>query len=290
MILSKKTLEKLRDLINEGTEYRSGPKLVQFFNELGSRDSYQKGFPSRWVYTDEKLNELNGSPEIDKCIKRVFAPIDFIGRITELDSLIVEFNQYLAFDKWQVVRDEAEITFRRQEKVAVDSSRSSEITEDQFLKLEFQGFDVSSLNLDEAVTNVLNARIDEIRKALSAGCSLSVIFLCGSALEGILLGIALKRPQEFNQSPTSPKNVEGKVKVFQDWTLSNLIDVSYSLGILREDIKKFGHSLRDFRNYIHPYAQVASRFDPDIHTAKICWQVLKAAIFQLQTKKAKANA
>jgi hypothetical protein len=45
MILSKKALEKLRDLINEETEYRSGPKLVQFFNKLGFTDSYGQGFP-----------------------------------------------------------------------------------------------------------------------------------------------------------------------------------------------------------------------------------------------------
>lgn len=31
MILQDKSLEKLRLLINEETEYRSGPKLVKFF-------------------------------------------------------------------------------------------------------------------------------------------------------------------------------------------------------------------------------------------------------------------
>lgn len=35
MIISQKTLEKLRDLINEETERRSGPKLVNFFNKYG---------------------------------------------------------------------------------------------------------------------------------------------------------------------------------------------------------------------------------------------------------------
>lgn len=58
MILSEKTLEKLRVLINEDTEYRSGPKLVQFFNDLGFQDIYGQGFPSRWMYTDEKLNVI----------------------------------------------------------------------------------------------------------------------------------------------------------------------------------------------------------------------------------------
>ena len=49
MILQPKSLEKLRLLINEETEYRSGPKLVDFFNDLGFKDTcdYSLGFPSR---------------------------------------------------------------------------------------------------------------------------------------------------------------------------------------------------------------------------------------------------
>ena len=43
MKLQQKTLEKLRNLINEETEYRSGPKLVDFFNDLGANDTYNRG-------------------------------------------------------------------------------------------------------------------------------------------------------------------------------------------------------------------------------------------------------
>ena len=99
MILNGKTLEKLRELINEETEYRSGPQLVKFFNSLGFFDSYDQGFPSRWKYTDEKLSLINGSPELDECIKDVFSPANFIGKVGELDKHISEFNQYLTFDK-----------------------------------------------------------------------------------------------------------------------------------------------------------------------------------------------
>ena len=53
MIISQKTIEKLRELINEETEYRSGSKLVAFFNQYGFRDVYGNGFPSRWIYTEE---------------------------------------------------------------------------------------------------------------------------------------------------------------------------------------------------------------------------------------------
>jgi len=280
MILQDKSLEKLRLLINEETEYRSGPKLVSFFNDLGFDDSYGQGFPSRWIYTDNKLAQINGTPELDKCIKKLFAPVNFIGRFTELDNFIKEFNQFLAFDKWKIVRNEAEITFAKADKINFDDS-SVEIKEDEFLKREFSEISLEKIGLDVVVTDTLKYRFAEIKKCLSVDAPLSVIFLAGSALEGILLGIASKYPKEFNQSKSSPKDKEGKVKQFPNWTLSNYIDVAYDVGLLMEDVKKFSHSLRDFRNYIHPYEQMSSGFNPDSHTAKICWQVLKAAIYQL---------
>jgi hypothetical protein len=100
-------------------------------------------------------------------------------------------------------------------------------------------------------------------------------------LEGVLLGAALKNPEKFNRSPASPKTPQGKVKQHHDWTLSQLIDVACDVQMLKPDVKTFSHGLRDFRNYIHPYQQMVSGFEPDKHTAKVCFQVLKAALASL---------
>ena len=98
MKIQTQSLQKLRDLINEETKYRSGPMLISFFNELGFNDRYGREFPSRWMYTYEKLNALNGTPGLDACIRKVFSPIDFIGQLAKLQECINAFNQYLAFD------------------------------------------------------------------------------------------------------------------------------------------------------------------------------------------------
>lgn len=280
MIINDKSIEKLRNLINEETEYRSGPKLIEFFNDLGFNDTYGQGFPSRWKYTDDRLQKINGTPELDKCIRKLFSPVNFIGRTSELDNHINELNQYLAFDKWQVIRNGTEITFKKADKVQLHDD-NVELKTDDFLEKEFQDISVDDLGLDTLVTETLKIRFEELKKCFSAKAHLSVIFLSGSSLEGILLGIALKLPKEFNQAKSSPKDKDEKVKQFHEWSLSQLIDVSFELGLIKEDVKKFSHALRDFRNYIHPYQQISSGFNPDHHTAKICFQVLKAGIFQL---------
>ena len=201
-----------------------------------------------------------------------------------MDGFIKDFNQYLAFDKWEIIRNREEITFIRLEQVESNEG-SPAPNEDEFLKREFQEVSIENIGLDGTVTEILKLRINEIEKCLSADAPLSVIFLAGSTLEGVLLGVALKYPKEFNQTKSSPKDEEGKVRQYPDWTLSNFIDVAYEVGLLAEDVKKYSHTLRDFRNYIHPYQQMNSRFNPDKHTAKISWQVLKAALFQLSKNK-----
>lgn len=293
MRLSSKTLEELRIIINgDGTpDYRSGPKLVAFFNELGFNDRYGQGFPSRWLYTDDKLKQINGTPELDKCIKNTFAVVNFIGRIGDLDKLISYFNQYLVLDKWQVVRNNDEITFKRLDKVIVEPEKTNvDIDESTFLKMTFD-VEVKSLGLDQNVSEIITARLAEVETCIRNEAPLASIFLIGSIMEGILLGIALTYPKQFNQARCAPKDTGStKVRKFPDWTLNNFIDVAAEIGILKHDVKKFSHVVRDFRNYIHPYSQMASQFSPDKQTALICFQVLKAAISQISEYKKKVTS
>ncbi|GJB98604.1 hypothetical protein [Aeromonas caviae] len=283
MNLSPKSLEKLRELINEETESRSGPKLVQFFNRLGFNDSYGQGFPSRWMYTDQRLETINGSPELDKCIKAVFNPANFIGKVQELDDHIASFNQFLAFDKWKVGRVGADITFRKLDKVEIDETPASNggENEDEFLRREFTNVSIAKLGLEGPVTDVLEQRIKEIEKCFFGKAYLAVILMAGSTLEGTLLGVANKHPKAFNSASSSPKDGGGKVKQFHDWTLSAFIDVAHQLRLVQHDTLRFSHTLRDFRNYIHPFQQMSTGFSPTEHTAKLCLQVLRAAVYEL---------
>lgn len=149
---------------------------------------------------------------------------------------------------------------------------------DDFLNREFTIPNIQKLPIEASAVPIIESRLVEARKALVAGAHLSVIFLCGSVLEAVLLGAAQKEPARFNRAAASPKANDGKVKHFPDWSLAQFIDVACEIDLLKPDVKKFSHGLRDFRNYIHPYEQMVSRFTPDEHTAKLCFQVLKAAL------------
>lgn len=284
MFLCEKSIEKLRIIINgdDTTDYKSGPNLVGFFNKLGFDDYYGPGFPSRWIFTEHKLNEINGTNKLENCIKAIFAVNNYIGRIDYLDSLISEFNQYLAFDKLKVVRDNEKILIEKLDRIIISSNKEqSNISENEFLQLVFDK-SIDDIRLDYNITEILKIRMIEAESNMKVGCSLSAIILIGSIAEGILLGVATKYPRIFNMANSAPTNRnDGRVKPFNAWTLNNLIEVAYELDIIHEDVKKFSHVLREFRNYIHPYQQLCSKFNPDIDTAAICLQVLKALIAQV---------
>lgn len=160
-------------------------------------------------------------------------------------------------------------------------NENKELTENEFLKQEFSNINLSSLGLDIQFEQVINQRFEEIKKSLQSEASLSVIFLCGSTLEGLLLHVATQNPQKFNTSKSAPKDKEGNIKHFHEWTLDNLINVAYETDFIKLDIKKFSHILKDFRNYIHPRQQASQNFNPDKHTAEISWKVLQATIANL---------
>ena len=287
MNLSQKTLECLRDMINEKTGYRKGHELVSFFNQFGFNDIYGRDFPSRGYYTEEKLKTINGTSDMDKCIKTTFSPVGFVGRVDALKTCLSEFNEYLSFDGWKVEIKNSGVEIHKTDAPDIESKLKGcgepkgDMTESDFLKVEIEEIDINQLHVDEYLKPLLETRMTEMKSCFKAQAYLSVIFMAGSMLEGILLSLANQNPRNFNQSTVAPKNKEGKVRTFHEWTLSDLITVAHSIGILKEDIAKFSHVLRDFRNYIHPYQQLSENFYPDKNTAKICMQVMKGALAQI---------
>jgi len=287
MTLSKKTLEVLREIINEKSQTRSGRMLVDFFNALGFHDSYGLGFPSRWFYTEDKLNQLNGTATLDQCIKNVFAPINYIENYQLMYDLIEEFNKYLMYDGWNIYLNENEISFKKVNFKLADlyTPNTKKVkTEEEFINIQIAALNFTKLPIENSLIPIIKSRMGEIENCLNSKSPLATIFLCGSVLEGILFAIAYKNMKEFNMATSSPKK-DGKVKTFDGWGLKDYIDVAKELGYIDEDVKKFSHVLQDFRNYIHPYQQMVNQFNPSIETAKLCVQVVKIAIQQITNRK-----
>ena len=123
---------------------------------------------------------------------------------------------------------------------------------------------LDKIGLEGVIADVLKSRLDEIQRCILSSAPLATIFLCGSTLEGILLGIAQKYPQKFNQAKSAPKNAEKKVKQFHEWKrilenlrASNIFSILFTGGepFIRDDFieiylyaKKLGFRISIYTN------------------------------------------
>lgn len=77
-MISESTLRTIAEIFCGDIEgyysYKTGPKLVSFFNALcNSQDQYRQGFPSRWAYVYDKLAELMNSNRFDIFLTRILS-------------------------------------------------------------------------------------------------------------------------------------------------------------------------------------------------------------------------
>ena len=82
------------------------------------------------------------------------------------------------------------------------------------------------------MTSIIEALFDEARAAHGAKVCLSATFRFGNVLQGVLLCVAKKKPEQLNRSPASTKDAQGKVRRLQEWSFEQFIEVAvmYSNG------------------------------------------------------------
>jgi hypothetical protein len=117
MKISERTIKRLAEIITGDkalSPYRSGPKLVSFFNDYGANHSYGQGFPSRWSFAEDCIREFNGTTTLKRIIVGAFDPRDFMGatvydnqaqerRPANLQDALTYLNEFLAYDGYEVV-------------------------------------------------------------------------------------------------------------------------------------------------------------------------------------------
>lgn len=153
---------------------------------------------------------------------------------------------------------------------------SEQLTRDEavFLAKDIELVDLSRVDVPVDFQSVIADRLQEVEACFEGGAALAVVILCGSTLEGLLYEVATRHPADYNRTAAAPRR-DGKVRPLPEWSLNDLLNTSRELGILGEDVSKFAHAVREFRNYVHPRQQVKDGFRPRRVTAQIARHVLR---------------
>lgn len=110
MKLSEYAIKFLGNLIAgdlPGFPYRSGPQLVKFFNQFGTRDVYPSdgGFPTRRIYAQDKIRELNGENILRDVIAKAIDPHEFSKTEKTVEDAVAMLNENLKYEGYEAVRD-----------------------------------------------------------------------------------------------------------------------------------------------------------------------------------------
>lgn len=92
-----------------GWPYKRGLDLVDFFNKHGFRDVYGEGFPTRRVYAQNKIKELNGKLKLKDVIREMLDPRLWINLENNgagnVEDAVTKVNEILKYDGYEVVKD-----------------------------------------------------------------------------------------------------------------------------------------------------------------------------------------
>jgi hypothetical protein len=241
----------------EGSRKRSLLSRLQSCNDADPSDPFVDDL------TRERLQAV---------IARLAHPLEYQGDEKRIAGVLASLNRILAPEGLVVTMAGATPYLQEVAGHIISSSTPAK---------DYTCPDFNNLAQDQDLIVSLQRRWSEAQKCMTAQAYLAAVLLLGSVLEGVLLAIIKRQPADANRSERSPKDAQGRVKNFREWTLHDCIEVAFDCRWLHGDRLRFSHALRESRNLIHPHQQIALREWPNESSCGICWEVVNAAIADL---------
>lgn len=126
---------------------------------------------------------------------------------------------------------------------------------------------------DPVIKQILERDYQEIQRGVISASWKSVIILCGGSIEAILLDLLQKNTDSIKSSSKIPQESD-----LTKWTLDSIIDVSVDINIVNSSVGKLSHTIREYRNLIHPGKEKRSNLKVKAEEATIALEVLKMII------------
>ena len=129
---------------------------------------------------------------------------------------------------------------------------------------------------DIKLRKILERDYAEIQRGIISLNWKSSIILSGGAIEAILLDLLSKDAVKAKKSNKAPQE-----KDLSKWDLNDLIEVAVETDLVDGEAAKLSHSVRDYRNLVHPGKEMRSKLKVEPEEAKIALQVFNILIKEL---------
>ena len=122
---------------------------------------------------------------------------------------------------------------------------------------------------DPKLRAIVERDYPELLTAFAAACKKSCLILAGGIIETLLLDFLTRNQSAAKASGKAPKGTP------QDWSLEELIDVSVDLKPTLVPVQTMSHTVRRYRNLVHPAVELKSSMQVEIEEARVAISVLQ---------------
>lgn len=135
---------------------------------------------------------------------------------------------------------------------------------------------------DSRSVDVLVKRVTETRICEQGGAHTMAIIGIGSVVEGLLLALLLEHDSDLRENGFVDSR--GRRVPPERAGMQLLIDTAHDKDWIQLDATGFMHTVRDFRNFVHPRKELAERPDFDEDSVRLCWAPVHAVLNDLEQR------
>lgn len=262
--LDGNTLKELARVIcgDDHLYYRRGFEIAQFLESAGwcNVPEYDGEYRNEWAL--QQLMERREEPtELEKVLIRLADAREYLEEPDLLPVVISAVNTFLVHEGFRL-----ENPGGRPRVVVCDPAMAHP---GQQAPVELKAT-MTDIIREPRIAALLQRRLDEARTCYANGAQVAAIIMLGSLLEGVMLTVI----QERDASLLRNKN--------PDFVgLKTLIDICHKAGWIDVDVERFSQALREYRNFVHPRAELREAHTPDRDTLTVSWWVVNSALNDL---------
>jgi hypothetical protein len=272
--LDPKTIERVAGLVCDlgGPTERRGYELEALLRGSGWVNAPEYDGSPRIPWLVEALNERSDQrSDIERFLCRVCDPLEYDGGAAVAEAFHQELNRILEPEHIAVSYTGGRPVLGE---VVADAESPVFAAPDNLARR------LPRIVSDEQVVSLLLDRIAQSRVSEEHGAYLLALFGIGSFVEGLLFSVLTERDPELLKKGFRGR--DGRRIDAHRAGLELLIDTAHHCGLIQLDAKNFMHPVRNFRNFIHPRAQIESAFAPDQDTVGMCWGPVHAVLNDLE--------
>lgn len=221
-----------------------------------------------WL-TEQLVERRDQTHEIERLLCRVCDPIEYDDGMDSADEFRTVLNAKLAAEEIVVSR------VGMRPVVGTATANGAVYSEPDDLDRRLRNLIVDSGSVD-----LLMRRVHEARLCEDSGAYTMAIIGIGSFVEGVLHSLLTERDNHIRDHGFVGR--DGRKFKADRAGLELLIDVAHEKGWIQLDAKDFMHNVRQYRNFVHPRAELEKQPKFDQDSVTLCWAPVRALLNDLE--------